>query len=530
MAILLLALSLAALHALCSSLQRRRQWHLVLAVAIAAAVVVSAGTAGFRPTLVPLWLWAASLTGLLICRAPSAGVRGDRNGKWRTRFVFAGGVLLSWGAFNLASLTLAEMTLPALSGPYPVAKHQWLVQSQRRDVHSPDPFARREFLVNVYYPTLVNDRMAHAPYLSPAMTAALRGPLDYFRRPAQDPIDKAAASVRSSLFQYDVARMQSQAWRGFGSGLSPALDAYPIVIFSPGYGWFADMHSFQLEQLASHGYLVFAITHPGDTPLVEYPDGRRVEWGWSDAAWVEDRSTFRARQRRRSELGLALARSTAAPSDAGLREMLAVVSEPIRTAPLSVRKDDVIDLLDRLESLNNGKPAGAFAGRLDMNNIAVMGMSYGGATASEVCLEDRRCKVVINLDGAEFGRLLFEPNTRPALWLYAMNEDGNGWQDEFLRRIAYERYEGPAYRVGFEGAVHQTFADFPFWPREVSLADLCWPRALWAGDARVVSGRILEYELDFLDHYLKGKDLVLLATEHSGEGMVVHNRNLYAAP
>lgn len=55
-----------------------------------------------------------------------------------------------------------------------------------------------------------------------------------------------------------------------------------MVVFSSGYGYFADMHSFLLEELASHGYAVFAITHTGDTAVVEFPDGRRKrQVGWS---------------------------------------------------------------------------------------------------------------------------------------------------------------------------------------------------------------------------------------------------------
>jgi len=341
-----------------------------------------------------------------------------------------------------------------------------------------------------------------------------------------------APLLQRFFFEREVMRLRSQSWEGMGSGLSPVQAKYPIVIFSPGLGWFAAMHTFYLEQLASQGYVVFAITHPGDSDLVEFPDGRQVRGGWSAGAPVEDEGTSNRRQAQEAQLHETLEQLLATggtPSQAQLRALQAPNTSPTRDHPLAVRRDDVVDLLDRLAALNSGSPVSQFAGRLDMDNIAVTGMSYGGPTASDVCLQDQRCKVVVNLDGEEFGRLPLETNTRPALWLYRMDR----WQGAFLRRIAFERYAGPAYRVGFTGARHATFSDQPFWPPEVDLWGMLLPRWLWDDSSRqeqALPPLILAYELDFLDHYLKGRQLRLLRSAQARSGVAISLKNASDLP
>lgn len=434
------------------------------------------------------------------------------------RVVAIAAIVVAYCASNLVLWGTQSRKLPPLDGPYPVAKHQWVLQSQRSDPHDSNPFARREFLVNVYYPTLVSDApyytMARARYLSPAMTAGNRWLWN----------DTWFDQMRLR----QMLKIQSRAWTGPGSGLSPAQPKYPVIIFSPGAGWFADMHSYYLEQLASRGYVVFAVTHPGQTPLVEYPDGRQFHEGWSADVLPEDGSIWKNDQKREDALAATLKKTLAegrSPSDAKLQEYMGL-RRITRQLPLSVRKDDVIDLLDHVQALNAGMPASQFAGRLDMDNVAVTGMSYGGPTSAEVCWVDARCKVVVNMDGEEYGPAALATRIQPALWLYAADQ----WDADstLIRRIAFERYAGPAYRVGFEGAAHGTFADFPFWPQRLTVSSILLPR--WLLDAprvrreRALPPLILEYELDFLDHYLKGQPLRLLNGSEARQGARVDTR------
>lgn len=498
--LLLFVLSSVALYYLCLEETRVDRWRVFLFASLLAAVAISWWLDGWRWPRVLLWLWALWLSWQLLARpAATRAVTPVRR-----RLLFSAGIFVSYCTLNLAQLTVPDVELPTLSGPYPVARHQWLVQSSRSDLHNPDPFARREFPVDVYYPTLVNAEMRRVEYWSPAMLNA--GPLQHL------------SALARFVFEREAARLHAQSWRGFGSGLSSTQANYPVVIFSPGLGLRADMHTFYLEQLASHGYVVFAITHPGQAGQVRE---------WSARSLTEDRAAWQRRESHYEAAAYSLGKtldSGEVPTGKQLQDVMSFNAVPLRDYPLSVRKDDVMELLDRLQSLNDGTPASQFAARLDMGNVAVTGMSYGGPTAADVCLEDSRCKVVVNMDGEEFGALPLTSGTRPALWLYRMGR----WEGTPLRRIAYQRYAGPAYRVGFNGAHHSTFTDQPFWPPEIDVLGALLPR--WLFDRgqhaeRTLAPVILDYELDFLDHYLKGSDLKLLSGAQARSRAVVDSRN-----
>jgi predicted dienelactone hydrolase len=503
--LLIFALNSVALCYLCLERTRAGWQRVFLSASLLAAVAISWWLDGWRWPRALLWLSALWLGWRLLVRL--AATR-DVTPAYRYLLLSAG-IFVSYCALNLAQLTAQDVELPALSGPYPVARHRWLVQSPRADLHSPDPFARREFPVDVYYPTLVNAEMRRVTYWSTAMLDT--GPLQHL------------SGLAKFLFEREAERLQAQSWNGFGSGLSRAQATYPVVIFSPGLGLSADLHTFYLEQLASHGYVVFAITHPGQSDLVR---------AWSAQSLTEDRTAWKRRESHYEAAAWSLGKTLEAgevPTGKQLQDVMSFNAVPLRDAPLSVRKDDVIELLDRLQRLNDGTPASQFAARLDMGNIAVTGMSYGGPTAADVCLEDRRCKVVVNMDGEDFGALPLANGTRPALWLYRMGR----WEGTPLRRVAYQRYAGPAYRVGFIGARHSTFTDQPFWPPEIDALGTLLPRWLFdrgQRDERALPPVILEYELDFLDHYLKGSDLKLLNGAQARSHAVVDSRNTARTP
>lgn len=514
MSALLFALSVGAL---CIKYRRgylARWWNVSAAAVLGGSVAASMLVAGWRWPLVPMWLWLLALAMCLVRKAAPAP-------RWVRNVAFVCAVTLSFCALNVAQVMVRNLDLPPLTGPYAVAKQQWMIESERQD-DSVNPYSKRAFLVNVYYPTLAKDDpnvMWRAPYLSPAAVAACD---EYVLRFDDSALDR----VRYFLSRQEIRLMRGRAVEGPGSALAPAAQPYPVILFSPGGGWSADMHTFFLEQLASHGYVVFGITHPGQTPLVEYPDGRHMRWGWSGHQQVEDAATRQKRRARYDELREQLRAASAKPTPEQLRELLSLQSIPLE---LPVREDDATDLLDRLAQLNAGEPRSQFAGRLDLSSIAVMGMSRGGSTASDVCVSDARCTVMVNMDGEERGRLARETisvesgvrasNSRvPALWLYR----AGAWQTALIRRAVYDAYTGPAYRVGFDGADHGTFADYPFWPRSLQILVPSW---LWQRGDTDIPPRILRYTLDFLDHYLKHEDMKLLGSAVTDAGVTVDRRN-----
>jgi pimeloyl-ACP methyl ester carboxylesterase len=107
-----------------------------------------------------------------------------------------------------------------------------------------------------------------------------------------------------------------------------------------------------LEEIASHGYIVFGVDHTYDAFLTTLPNGQVIQA--IEAATPETAET------------------------------------------LAMRVADVRFVLDQIAALNTSQDA--LAGHLDLTQLGLIGHSYGGATVAEVCREDVRCKAVAVID------------------------------------------------------------------------------------------------------------------------------------
>jgi hypothetical protein len=58
--------------------------------------------------------------------------------------------------------------------------------------------------------------------------------------------------------------------------VSSAESKYPVLIFSHGWGEHYSQNTILMEELASHGYIVFSIAHHYECKFSFYPDGRFI--------------------------------------------------------------------------------------------------------------------------------------------------------------------------------------------------------------------------------------------------------------
>jgi predicted dienelactone hydrolase len=75
--------------------------------------------------------------------------------------------------------------------------------------------------------------------------------------------------------------VRTHAVAGAPYSLSAGLS--PVLIFSPGGGLVREVYAAQLEDLARHGYVVAAISHPYDAIVTSFPDGRQI--AYSSQRW-----------------------------------------------------------------------------------------------------------------------------------------------------------------------------------------------------------------------------------------------------
>lgn len=284
------------------------------------------------------------------------------------------GIVLSLaGLVIIAALPvlLPVFRLPEPAGPYAVGvtAFEW-VDASRPESYSPDPDDYRDLFVQVWYPA---DDVAGAKRLSP--WGAIKG---------SDPALHHLLGFPLPDFFFNHLKLV-KAHSYWDAPLSSAQETYPVLIFSHGYGVTLDQNTVQMEEHASHGYIIFSIAHPYDSFDVTYPDGRVVFmrqeiWNPPDmAAYLEIRLLWNRYMvemdwvKKEQLLDEYYVRS-------GDRETLALWVE------------DTVFVLDEIERLNRGEIPGPFAGRLNLGQLGLLGHSFGGTTAGEACSYDDRHK------------------------------------------------------------------------------------------------------------------------------------------
>ncbi|WP_437622996.1 alpha/beta hydrolase family protein [Sorangium sp. So ce1151] len=298
--------------------------------------------------------------------------------------------------------------LPRPTGPHPVGTQvRALTDSARGEEATEDPEDRRELLVQLWYPADPCGAGELAPYLTPEEGDSRRAGSGL---PVED-------GFEASLVTH--ARV--------GVPLADEGTPHPVLLFSHGFGMLRADYTSLLEDLASHGFVVAAISHTYDTELAVFPDGRAVPFGSVVSAQPTMEST---------------------PEE--LEAFFEVMDEH-----LAVWVDDARFVLDELTAAAQSDPEGLLTGRLDLDRVGVLGHSYGGAMAAGACAVDDRFDAGLDLDGKLFGsedRSL----AQPFLIMLAENHVDDASIDE-----TYGALKGQGYLARVEGAAHLTFSDLP---------------------------------------------------------------------
>lgn len=262
----------------------------------------------------------------------------------------------------VAATAPVQLTLPAPTGPAPIGT----VSLHLVQVGRPDPWVpgrTRELMVSLTYPARHADHYPTAPY----MTAG-----------AWESFQQSAAGLGSAL----VPRTAAHA----GAPVDRHPGGLPVILYSPPSGGDRSFNTVLVQDLASRGYLVATVDHTYSDAEVEFPDGRVA------------RRVF--------------------PEERTVSELTAEVAE---------RDKDMRFVLDALAAIDHGANPDAehrampkgLRGALNLNEVGMVGMSLGGATAAATMLDDPRIKAGIDLDGTLLGPVVTAGLNRPFLLLSA---------------------------------------------------------------------------------------------------------------
>ena len=167
-------------------------------------------------------------------------------------FSILSAVLLIGLLLSLAVVSgVLGVNFPKPTGAYSVGRVNYdLVDASRHEIFSNDPNALREIVVTLYYPATPPANAKPVPYAEGKMAELL------------------AAQVH--LPAATVNLIHSHA---FGN-IPIASGKFPVVLFFPGIGTPPLEYTSNVEDLASHGYVVAMVYPTYSVPVTVFSDGR----------------------------------------------------------------------------------------------------------------------------------------------------------------------------------------------------------------------------------------------------------------
>ena len=401
---------------------------------------------GYRWQMLP----AYALIGFLVIFEARLGGHSEQ-----TSFYAGVGALVVWLATVVLCAALPVFQFPMPTGPFQVgteARH--LIDPYRRETLSGNPSDPRELMVQIWYPVDPSFRGKRAQYRTKQVTSWRTGQL---------------ALVKTNAY--------------LGAPIASAQQSYPILVFSPSWSGQRVQNTFQVQELASHGYIVVGMDHPYGTDVTLFPDGRIA----------------------RTKLGVGEDYSSQEAFEHFVREA---------EQQVKVRAEDARFVVDKLEEFNRQDPKGLLTGKLDLNRIGIFGHSLGGSVAAEACWLDARFKAALDMDGMVAGESAREGSNCPIFFM--MEEDvlpaktalatlssrdrrvaEFGYEQADLMEVSLNKSGG--YRMEIQGTTHRNFSDSPFFSPLKSLT----------GAGSIPTKRcaqiVNQYSLAFFDKNLKGQ-------------------------
>ena len=265
-----------------------------------------------------------------------------------------------------------------------------------------DSLNDRHINIQVWYPAKVRSKSEYlSPYIPDSSLIAAFKKGDYLN------LDSRVLDGWDTLITYAYLRAE----------LNSSTAKYPLIILSHGFGMSKNNYSVLSIELASHGYIVAAIDHPG-SGLTILPNGET----------------------------LGLSPNLNGP-DGKVDEFC----------------EDAIYVLQELFKKEK------FKNKIDTTAIGMIGHSLGGAAALNIGDFDERFKAAINLDGYLFGKAMNEGVKIPFL---AILQRPNFQQRSISDSLKQERrleWKGIVQRsvvestvINIDGLMHFDFSDLPF--------------------------------------------------------------------
>ncbi len=217
-----------------------------------------------------------------------------------------------------------------------------------------------------------------------------------------------------------------------GETATTIREALPVILWSPGFGVERDMYLRIISNLVPKGYIIVTISAPHESVFTVYPDGSFIKQG---------------------------------------KEMAELKSSDYNGwyRLLEGRSQSITAVIEYLETVNRSDPE--LKGLIDLENVAAVGHSLGGAAVLEVTKLNNRIKAAILLDPSfHLFRRDGVTSSVPVLLLRQEASTYDAMAAAMNEKIAYDYIDGQRYAFTaltnacffrVNGAQHMSFSDVP---------------------------------------------------------------------
>lgn len=366
---------------------------------------------------------------------------------WMAGIVVGFALLLA--VVSIVGGTLLPVPKPyTITGPYQVGTSTaYLVDPSQQELYGSDPNAPRELMVQVWYPAEPTRDAVQSQWMSDIESAA------------------TAIATYIGLPSFALDHLKYVQANAFVD--APATDGeHPVLIFSHGWAGFKEQNIFQVEELASHGYVVVGINHTYGAISTVFPDGREIP---------------------RSPDAL--------PSGVSDEEYDVASNKLVRQWT-----GDIGFVLDELAALGPNADLGVVAGKLDLGRVGIFGHSTGGGATAEFCATDPRCKAALTMDlwGEPVSDEVITSGLSQPFMLMHSEVWGSADNHEHVRTLA-DASQDDVVEFTIRGTTHYDFSSIPLLSPLATKLDLKGPIE---GDLGLEI--INAYSVNFFDGALRG--------------------------
>lgn len=340
-------------------------------------------------------------------------------------------ISVTWCVYVTLAILLPSVfpvfTYSKPSGAFPIGTivYDW-ADSTRDESLSPDQHDNRKLAVQVWYPAepgqgTKKSRLVTNPQAVAQGLESLTNMPSYF-------FDHLKYIQTNAVEDAPVSLKQTN---------------YPVILFSHGFGsGYRSQSVYQVQELASQGYIVVTIDHTYFSLSTIYSDGHAV------------------------------------PFDTAL-SWPTLINDKSR-GYVDIWAQDAIFVINQLEQINQSNPQSKLYNKMDLSKIGYLGASFGGPAAARAMQLDERITAGVNQDGKPFYHEELVQNGLKQPFMYMQSsqsisdigdaqlqeygvtrEEWNKLPVEIETDIGrfFNSLKGSGYIVKIAGTEHLTFSD-----------------------------------------------------------------------